>query len=130
MTVRVVNTNYAIAFSAGVSFSRAVERITTEWGVTPSEACKRLSVLASLCFDLRHHDAIARLTPFSDDRQQPFASTCNRAATVIAAEEERIGKELTQKQKYRALIVLAEHNEREAEANIDRGSFEHDRVQQ
>ena len=125
MKTRIVHTNYAIGFSAGVGFSRAIERITENWGVTPSEACKRLSVLASLCFDLRHHDVIARLTVFSDDRQQPFASTTYRAATVIASEEERVGKELTQEQKHKALVVLAEHNEREASANTEHVSFDY-----
>ena len=127
MTTKIVEANFTIAFSAGINFSRCVEKCAADWDVTPSEVCKRLAVLAGLCFDLRHHDVIARLTVFSDDRQQPFASTAYRAATVIAAEEQRVGRELTQHQKYKALIVLAEHNEEtEATASVEREGFKYD----
>ena len=126
MTTKTIEANFTIAFSAGINFSRCIEKCVTDWNVTASEVVKRLAVMAALCLDLRFHNVIARLSVFSDDPLQRFASTAFRAATVIAAEEQRVGKELTQEQKHKALVVLAEYNERLATATIEHGSFDYD----
>jgi len=127
MTTKIVEANFTIAFSAGIHFSKCVEKCAADWDVTPSEVCRRLAVMAGLCLDIRHHGVIARLTVFCDDRQQKFASTAFRCATVIAAEEQRLGRELTQQQKYKALVVLAKHNEEtEAAASVEREGFDYD----